>query len=134
MMARLLPRFLAAAGIVAAALLLPGLAHAQAAGTEEAPVLLRADSMSYDRELGVVTASGHVEVSRDNQVLLTDHLVYNQRDDILTATGNVSLLEGEGDVFFASRTESSAISASSSPTAPASPRTVASGRMASSMR
>jgi LPS-assembly protein len=105
MMARLLPRFLAAAGIVAAALLLPGLAHAQAAGTEEAPVLLRADSMSYDRELGVVTASGHVEVSRDNQVLLTDHLVYNQRDDILTATGNVSLLEGEGDVFFAEYVE-----------------------------
>lgn len=104
-MARLLPRFLAVAGIVAAALLLPGLAHAQAAGAEEPPVLLRADTMSHDRQLGVVTASGHVEVSRNNQVLLTDHLVYNQRDDVLTATGNVSLLEADGTVFFAEYVE-----------------------------
>lgn len=104
-MARLLPRFLAVAGIVAAALLLPGLAHAQAAGGEEPPVLLRADTMSHDRQLGVVTASGHVEVSRNNQVLLTDHLVYNQRDDILTATGNVSLLQDDGTVFFADYVE-----------------------------
>jgi len=106
MMARLLPSLLAAAGIVAAALLLPGLARAQQpAGAEEPPVLLRADSMSYDRELGVVTASGHVEVSRNNQVLLTDHLIYNQRDDLVTATGNVSLLEAEGNVFFADYVE-----------------------------
>lgn len=104
-MARLLPRFLAVAGIVAAALLLPGLAHAQAAAAEEPPVLLRADTMSHDRQLGVVTASGHVEVSRNNQVLLADHLVYNQRDDILTATGNVSLLEADGTVFFAEYVE-----------------------------
>ncbi len=104
-MARLLPRFLAVAGIVAAALLLPGLARAQTAGPEEPPVLLRADTMSHDRQLGVVTASGNVEVSRNNQVLLTDHLVYNQRDDVLTATGNVSLLEADGTVFFAEYVE-----------------------------
>lgn len=105
MMARSLPSFLAAAGIVTAALLLPGSAHAQAGEADEPAVLLRADTMSHDRQLGVVTASGHVEVSRNDQVLLADHLSYNQRDDVLTATGNVSLLDPDGNVFFAEHVE-----------------------------
>jgi len=113
MMARSIPWLPIAAGLLAAGLLASGPLSAQTTGTggpppasaEEAPVLLRADTMSYDRELGVVTANGNVEVSRDGQVLLTDTLVYNQRDDVLVASGNVSLLESDGNVFFAEYVE-----------------------------
>lgn len=113
-MARSIPGFLVAAALLAVGLLSHGPVHAQATGVgaaappapaEETPVLLRADTMSYDRELGVVTANGNVEVSRDGQVLLTDNLVYNQRDDVLMASGNVSLLEPDGNVFFAEYVE-----------------------------
>ncbi|MBL6946376.1 MAG: LPS-assembly protein LptD, partial [Rhodospirillales bacterium] len=67
---------------------------------EDIPVLLRADELSHDRELGIVTARGNVEVSRTDRVLLADTVTYNQKDDILIANGNVSLLEPSGDVIF----------------------------------
>lgn len=105
--------WLAAAGVIAACLLpaFPGQAQvpapqpAPAAEAEEPPILLRADTMSYDRELGIVTATGNVEVSQEGQVLLADTLVYNQRQDLVTATGNVSLLDPDGNVFFAEYVE-----------------------------
>lgn len=76
-------------------------AVSQAPADGEQPALLQADTVSYDRELGTVTASGHVEVSRQGRILLADTLTYNQRDDMLTANGNVSLLETSGEVIFA---------------------------------
>ena len=60
---------------------------------EDVPVLLQADEMSHDRELGIVTARGHVEISRLDYVLLADTVTYNQRDDVMTAQGNVTILE-----------------------------------------
>lgn len=64
-------------------------------------VLIDADELSHDRDLGLVKASGTVEVNYQGRTLLTDTLVYNQRQDMLTASGNVSLLEPTGDVLFA---------------------------------
>jgi len=72
---------------------------------ENIPVLLRADELSHDRELGIVNARGNVEVSRDDRVLLADSVTYNQKDDILTAKGNVSLLEPSGEVVFSEYVE-----------------------------
>jgi len=71
----------------------------------DVPVLLQADEMSHDRELQIVTARGHVEISRDNQILLADTVSYNQRDDVMTAQGNVSLLEPTGEVVFSEYVE-----------------------------
>jgi LPS-assembly protein len=65
------------------------------------PVLFKADDLRYDRELGVVVASGHVEFSRADNVLLADTVTYNQREDTVTAAGNVTLLATGGEVFFA---------------------------------
>lgn len=111
-MARSISRFLIVALALAAHAVLPGQSHAQSTEPlpatptgEEVPVLLRADAMSYDRELGNVVANGHVEVSRDGRILLANSLTYNQRDDILTASGNVSLMEADGTVFFADYVE-----------------------------
>ena len=68
---------------------------------EEPPVLLRADEINQDQELGVVVARGSVEISNGLRVLLSDTLSYNQNAKTVTASGNVRLLEPDGTVIFA---------------------------------
>jgi LPS-assembly protein len=65
-----------------------------------APALLSADRVSYDEELGIVVASGHVEISQQDRILRADTVTYNQRTDTVTASGNVSLVEPTGEVLF----------------------------------
>lgn len=67
----------------------------------DTPLLITADRMSHDRELGIVTASGHVEISQLDRILLADTVSYNERENLVTASGNVSLVEPTGDVLFA---------------------------------
>ena len=69
------------------------------------PVLLDADELSYDETLGIVTASGDVELSQGERVLTADSVTYNQRDNTVSATGNVTLLEPTGEVLFAEYAE-----------------------------
>jgi LPS-assembly protein len=93
-----------------AALLLAGvsLSAVQAAEPrieEGVPLLFTADEVSYDRDHGVITARGNVEISQDQQVLRADTVTYNQRQDVLSATGNVSILDPTGDVAFAEYVE-----------------------------
>lgn len=64
------------------------------------PALLSADRVSFDEELGLVVASGHVEISQEDRILHADTVTYNQRTDTVTASGNVSLLEPTGEVLF----------------------------------
>ena len=76
-----------------------------AAQDDDRPILLKADKVSYGREQEIVTASGNVEVSRENRVLLADTITYDQGADLITASGNISLVEPNGDVIFASTME-----------------------------
>jgi LPS-assembly protein len=64
------------------------------------PALLSADTLTIDRELSLATASGHVEISQGDRVLLADTVSYNQRTGTVIATGHVSLMEPSGDVLF----------------------------------
>jgi len=73
--------------------------------TENAPVLLLADELTYDEELGIVTARGNVEISQGDNVVHADAVSYNQRADKVTATGNVSLTGPDGDTIFADYVE-----------------------------
>jgi LPS-assembly protein len=65
------------------------------------PVLVTADELQYQQDLGLVVAKGHVELSQDDQVLLADTVTYNQRTDTVTASGHVSMTQPTGDVAFA---------------------------------
>ena len=69
--------------------------------SSEAPVLVTADQVQYDQELGLVVARGNVEISQKDQILLADTVTYNQRTDTVTASGHVSLLQPSGDIVFA---------------------------------
>lgn len=72
---------------------------------DDLPLLLTADEVRYDRELGVITAEGNVEVVREDRIVLADIITYNQKTEILTASGNVSLTEPTGEVIFAQHVE-----------------------------
>lgn len=73
---------------------------AQQVGSDQ-PVLMTADDLSFDEDLGTATARGNVEIVQGERILNADSVTYNQRDDIVTATGNVVLLEPTGEVLFA---------------------------------
>jgi LPS-assembly protein len=64
------------------------------------PALITADELTYDEDLGVVTASGSVEIQQGARILLADTVSYNLNDEIVVASGNVSLLNENGDVYF----------------------------------
>lgn len=80
-------------------------AHAQDMTTFREPSVFRADEIEYDRELGQVTARGHVEIGQGERILLADTVSYNQRTDTVIAAGTVTLLEPSGDVVFADYVE-----------------------------
>ncbi len=68
---------------------------------KEEPVLINADTISYDKDTETVTASGHVELYQNNRMMLADTVRYHKNTDTVTAEGNISVLEPSGDVFFA---------------------------------
>ncbi len=74
---------------------------AQDATSGKSPVLITADQVTYDRDLGIVVASGHVEVSQEDRVLKADTLTYNERQKTVSASGNVALLDNTGNIAFA---------------------------------
>ncbi|HEX2114232.1 MAG TPA: LPS assembly protein LptD [Alphaproteobacteria bacterium] len=94
-----------AAGIAFTLSLEVGPAAAQQAGQTDQPAVLKADELTYDQELDIVTASGHVEITQGDRVLRADTVSYNRRANLITASGNVTLLEPTGDVIFADYVE-----------------------------
>jgi LPS-assembly protein len=77
----------------------------QTQGTDDGNVLFRADSLRYDRELGVIVATGNVEFSRGDHVLMADTVSYNEKSETVTASGKVTLVEPTGEVVFADYVE-----------------------------
>lgn len=69
------------------------------------PVLLKADEVTYDESLSLVTAHGHVEISQGDRVLHADTVTYNEKTKVMTASGNVALLEPTGEVYFSNYAE-----------------------------
>ncbi|MEQ8344855.1 MAG: LPS assembly protein LptD [Sneathiellaceae bacterium] len=78
---------------------------AQVSQDTDQPVLLTADSMTYDEELSTAIARGNVEITQGPRTLLADTVTYNQQTEVVTASGNVAMLEPTGDVLFADYVE-----------------------------
>ncbi|MCH2548003.1 MAG: LPS assembly protein LptD [Alphaproteobacteria bacterium] len=93
--------FAIAFGVVAFAL--PVDAFAQPAA--DSPVLLEADSFSYDTKNATVTAKGHAEVLQDDYIVLADEIIYDQNTGVVRAAGNVTVAEPTGNVYFAEEAE-----------------------------
>lgn len=83
-------------------LLLPSLVRAE---DRNAPVFYQADDLQYDREAGIVTATGHVEAWQNDRTLRADRITFDRTTNILAATGNVVLQEADGQVVFSDYAE-----------------------------
>ena len=62
------------------------------------PVLLTADRVSYDQELGIAIASGNVEITQGRQTLRADSVSVNEKQNKVAASGNVVFLPESGEV------------------------------------
>ncbi|MEX0695794.1 MAG: LPS assembly protein LptD, partial [Rhodospirillales bacterium] len=69
------------------------------------PAKLSADSMTYDRDLGLIIAAGHVEIEYGGRSLLADKVTYNQKTDVVLAEGNASMTDETGKILFGDRME-----------------------------
>lgn len=63
---------------------------------------LVADEVGYDEDFGIYVARGNVEMQRDDKIVMSDVLTYNERTKTLTASGNVAILMPSGDTIFGS--------------------------------
>ena len=62
-----------------------------------------ADVVTYDNEAETVTAAGRVRASRDGQYVAADQVVWDRKTGQVVATGNVVLLNPQGDKFIGER-------------------------------
>ena len=105
----------AAARIASAASLAMGLALAGAAVTraqapdpdspKQAPSVLTAETLVYNSNNQLITATGDVEISTGRRRLLADEVRYDQRTGKMFAKGNVVLIEPNGDAIFGDEVE-----------------------------
>lgn len=65
-----------------------------------ARMLLQADELVYDRDVNVVTAQGKVRIEYDGNRLVADQVTYNQQTRRMTATGNVEIVERDGNKIY----------------------------------
>ena len=68
-----------------------------------APVTFTANEVEYDQNENRVTATGAVEAWQGERILRADRFTYDRDSGIATAEGNVQLLEPDGQVIFAER-------------------------------
>ena len=70
-----------------------------------APVTFQADSVTYDKTNGLVTADGHVQAWQNDHVLMADRLTFDRNTNVAAAYGHVVLVEPDGQVLFADYAE-----------------------------
>ncbi len=62
---------------------------------------LVADRVTYDREAGLLTATGNVEVLYEGRVLRAPRLIYDENAEVVRATGPIVLVDPVGGVLLA---------------------------------
>ncbi len=72
---------------------------------QDGPVNFTADSLVHDEENQLIYASGNVELTQGLQILRADTITYNLKEDRVHAEGDISLLDENGNVLFATEAE-----------------------------
>ncbi len=70
-------------------------------GGNDAPVSFTADSLSYDKNGNIITASGHVIAIQNGQTLHADSVTINRTTNVVTANGHVVLVQPGGETVYA---------------------------------
>ncbi len=63
-------------------------------------VTFLADSVSYDKVNGIVTAEGHVEAWQNDHFLSADRVTFDRNTDVAAAHGHVLIVEPDGQIVF----------------------------------
>lgn len=74
----------------------PDAPPAESAGTPRAMVDFEADTLVYDEDSDVVTATGNVVVRNEDQKLTADRVVYDRKAGTVSAAGNVLAEDRDG--------------------------------------
>lgn len=75
--------------------------QAGAASANNAPMLLSADEIAYDRDGSSVTARGHVQIEYDGNRVVARRVIYNQQTKRVVAEGNVEIIDAHGIKVYA---------------------------------
>lgn len=81
-----------------------GGSHGAKPSTDQ-PVTFTADSVEYDKDNALVTATGNVEAWQNDHVLRADKITFDRNTGVAAATGHVVLLEPDGETLFADYAE-----------------------------
>ena len=73
--------------------------------SRDEPVTFSADEVEYDKERALVSARGHVEAWQGGRVVRADQITFDRNAGVIAASGNVVLLEPDGQVLFADYAE-----------------------------
>lgn len=93
-------------GSLICGLTVPSYAYAQQTEAKQTPLpLLEANSVSYDENTNIVTATGNVEIAMEDKVLRADWVTFNKSTNVVQATGNVALTETSGTILYADQME-----------------------------
>lgn len=68
---------------------------------DAAPVDFAADNLAHDDQAQQIIATGHVELAQSGRIVTADKVIYDLKNDRVTAEGNVVLTDEEGNVYFA---------------------------------
>lgn len=63
-------------------------------------IVLSADTVTRDDINDTVSATGHVELVQGSTMILAERVIWNRQTDIVTATGNVQMINDQGDISF----------------------------------
>ena len=69
------------------------------------PVTFQADSVTYDKTNGLVSADGHVQAWQNDHVLQADRVTFDRNTNVAAAYGHVVIVEPDGQVLFADYAE-----------------------------
>lgn len=72
------------------------------------PIEIFADQLVHDKKLGLIIAKGHVYVLQGAQQIKANTITYNQKLDLVTASGFVEVTDEKGDKAYAPYVELSA--------------------------
>ncbi|HUZ65414.1 MAG TPA: LPS assembly protein LptD [Acetobacteraceae bacterium] len=78
--------------------------HAQPVSNTQ-PVTFLADQVSYNRQTGIVTATGHVEAWQGDHIVYADKMTFDRNTNVAAAIGHVVMLEPSGQVLFSNYAE-----------------------------
>ncbi|WP_417793223.1 LPS-assembly protein LptD [Terasakiella pusilla] len=76
----------------------PQVYSAQPTLTNAPNTAFSAEEIGFHKDLGIITASGNVEIIHGERILIADTVSYNQNKNVVTASGNVQVIEADGNV------------------------------------